>query len=279
MIAPTSSELARRIHRRIQQGSGALIADEDAARFARRLGFIPDDWQHELLTATEQNILLNCSRQSGKSTCTALIALYEALTVADSLILLLSPSLRQSSELIRRVYDFYRDLGRASGYSPSQRETILTLELSNGSRIASLPGTESTIRGFSGVKLLIVDEAARCDDTLYLSVRPMLAISGGRLILLSTPFGRRGFYFEAWANGGQDWRRFEVPATKCPRISPEFLQQERRTMGHWWYSQEFECQFQDSSSTAFRYDDIMAATEEEVEVWHLPAWNPSPRPR
>ncbi len=267
MIAPRS-DLARRIMRRLSQGAGALIADEDAARFARRLGFIPDDWQHELLTAPEQNIIINASRQSGKSTCTALIALYEALTVADSLILLLSPSLRQSSELIRKVYDFYRALGRASGYLPSERETVLTLELANGSRIVSLPGKEQTIRGYSGVRLLIVDEAARVPDDLYFAIRPMLAVSNGRLILLSTPYGKRGFFFEAWS-AGEDWRRFEAPATMCPRITPEFLEAERRAMGSWWWLQEYMCQFQDAQTAVFRYEDVQAMMREKVEQWTL----------
>jgi hypothetical protein len=56
----------------------------------------------------------------------------------------------------------------------------------------ALPGTEKTIRGFSGAALLIVDEAARVDDALYYAVKPMLAVSGGSLLMLSTPYGRRG---------------------------------------------------------------------------------------
>jgi hypothetical protein len=51
-----------------------------------------------------------------------------------------------------------------------------------------LPGTEATIRGFSAVSLLLVDEAARCSDELYLAIRPMLAVSDGTLWLMSTPF-------------------------------------------------------------------------------------------
>ncbi len=260
------SDLARRIMRRLSQGSGALVSDPDAASFARRLGFIPDPWQAELLTSAAPQILLNCSRQSGKSTVTALLALYEALTVAESLILLLSPSLRQSSELIRKVYEFYGQLGRESGYFPSERETILTLELSNGSRIVSLPGKEGTIRGYSGAALLIIDEAAQTADALYYAVRPMLAVSGGRLILLSTPFGTRGFFYEVW-DKGESWERYEVPATKCPRIPSAFLEAERKSMPEWFYLQEYLCEFQDSQASAFRREDVDAALAEKVELW------------
>ena len=74
-------------------------------------------------------------------------------------------------------------------------ESRLSIELETGSRIVSLPGREATIRGFSGVHLLVVDEAARVADELYQAVRPMLAVSGGRIVLLGTPFGKRGFFF------------------------------------------------------------------------------------
>ena len=130
--------------------------------------------------------LLLCCRQSGKSTTTATLALHTAFYEPGALILLLSPSLRQSQELFKKVQDVYRVL---SNPAPLQAESALRLELANGSRIVSLPGTEGTVRGYSGVSLVVIDEAARVNDELYYAVRPMLAVSGGRLIALSTPWG------------------------------------------------------------------------------------------
>ena len=63
--------------------------------------------------------------------------------------------------------------------------------MANGSRLVALPGREETIRSYSGVRLLILDEASRVPDDLYRAVRPMLAVSHGRLVALSTPFGQR----------------------------------------------------------------------------------------
>jgi hypothetical protein len=142
------------------------------------------------------------------------------------------------------------------------------MELSNGSRIVSLPGKESTIRGYSGVRLLAVDEAARVPDELYFTVRPMLAVSGGRLVALSTPFGTRGWWFEAWESD-ETWERFRVPADECPRISTEFLDEERRSMGEWWYAQEYDCEFLDAESQPFGREDVERAFEEEVKAWDL----------
>src|SRR5262249_45751232 len=147
--------------------------------------------------------------------------------VPRTLVLLLSRSARQSAELFRRVADCHRRMKQPM----LQRRTATELELSNHSRVVSLPCREDTIRGYANVDLLIIDEAARVPDDLYRAVRPMLAVSNGRLICLSTPFGKRGFFYEAWAHGGDDWQRIEVRADAVPRITPEFLAEERRTLG------------------------------------------------
>src|SRR5215211_3124031 len=122
----------------------------DRVAFAKRLGLEPDPWQEDLLRSTSDRVLLNCCRQSGKSTMTGVIALHRALYHPGSLILCLAPALRQSQELFGKVLGFYRDLGRP--VSP-QGERKLSLELDNGSRIVTLPGSEKTIRGFSGTAL------------------------------------------------------------------------------------------------------------------------------
>jgi hypothetical protein len=199
----------------------------DRVTFAKRLGIVPDPWQEDLLHSASDRVLLNCCRQSGKSTMTGVIALHRAFYHPGSLILCLAPALRQSQELFGKVLGFYRDLGRPV---KSAAERKLSLELENGSRIVTLPGSEKTIRGFSGTSLLVLDEAARVEDQLYFAVRPMLAVSGGSLMMLSTPYGKRGVFFEEWI-GGQGWERYEVPASQCPgyrrsswrRSAPPFL--------------------------------------------------------
>jgi hypothetical protein len=107
-----------------------------------------------------------------------------------------------------------------------------------------LPCREDTIRGYSRVTLLVIDEAARVPDELYRAVSPMLAVSGGRMICLSTPYGKRGFFYDAWANGGDDWARIEIPASRITRIATSFLERERRRIGASWFRQEYECSFE-----------------------------------
>jgi hypothetical protein len=225
------------------------------------LGLTPDGWQASLLRNPAKRVLICCCRQAGKSTTAAVMALHEAIFSPQALILLLSPSLRQSSELLRKVSGFYQALGRPV---PPNQESALRLELQNGSRIISLPGKELTVRGYSGVTLLIVDEAARVPDELYYAIRPMLAVSQGRLVCLSTPFGRRGFFFNEWSEG-YGWERFQVTAEQCSRISPVFLAGERVSLGEHWYSQEYGCTFLDPVDNVFGHDLVMQAVTPSVQ--------------
>lgn len=236
----------------------------DPVRLAQTIGIEPDEWQARVLRSNAPRLLLNCSRQVGKSTVTGLLATWTALFQPASLILLLSPSLRQSSELFRSCLHMYKALGRPV---PAEAESALRLELRNGSRIVSLPGSSGTVRGLAGVRLLIIDEASQVEDELYLSVRPMLAVSNGRLVTLSTPYGTRGWWYQSWLRRAE-WEYYEVPATACSRISKAFLQEEEAAMGSWYFSQEYLCQFLDAADSVFRDEDIMRE-HNEVEVWQL----------
>jgi hypothetical protein len=234
----------------------------DGVPFARACGMEPDPWQAQLLESDARQILLNCSRQAGKSTSVSLLALHTALYVPRSLTLLLAPSERQSKELFGKVRDHARELG-ISEHDLSQ-DTALEMSIAGGGRVVALPGAnDANVRGYSAPNLILVDEAARVPDTLYYAIRPMLATSGGRLVLLSSPFGRRGFFYDEWMSGGA-WQRFEVPATMVPRIPPAFLEEERRSLGELWYSQEYCNVFIDPESALFSFDDIAAATAPHV---------------
>jgi hypothetical protein len=206
------------------------------------------------------------SRQSGKSQTAAALALREALFRPPALVLLLSPTLRQSGELFKdKVRRLYHALGKPVACI---QETQLTMELANGSRIIALPGEEETIRGYSGVSLLIIDEAARVPDALYYSVRPMLAVSRGKLVALTTPFGKRGWFYEEW-RGGNSWERVAIRADQCPRINPCFLAEERIAIGEHWFYQEYMLEFRDVIDALFRQEDIDAALNCDVKPLDL----------
>ena len=237
-----------------------LLRALDPVALAGQVGMIPDPWQAEVLRSTEPRILLNCCRQSGKSTTAAMLAVHVATYEPGSLVLLLSPSQRQSAELLRKAMAFYRSLGRPVA---SEAENAMSLSLESGSRIVSLPGSEGTVRGFSGVRLIVVDEAARVPDELYAAVRPMLAVSGGRLIAMSTPWGLRGWWANAW-HDEPGWERVLITAEQVTRIKPAFLEEERRALGSFIFEQEYMGRFADAVEALFGSELIKAATTPDV---------------
>lgn len=223
-------------------------------------GWTPDGWQADLLRNRYRRTILNCSRQIGKTTVVSCEAVNEAVYHGPSLTLIVSPSERQSKEMVRVCKRIIQALDiKLLG------DSTTSLELESGSRIVGLPSKEANLRGLAGVKLLVIDEASRVPDDLYKAVRPMLAVSGGRLFLLSTPFGKRGFFYETWTRGGQHWHRISVRADQCPRISPGFLEEEKRALGPVFYRQEYMCEFAEMTNAVFSFDDIQAAMSDDVK--------------
>jgi hypothetical protein len=181
---------------------------------------------------------------------------HRALYVARSLVICVSPTDRQSGLLFDKVAECIR---KSPGAPRRTEENKRSVRLANGSRVVSLPGSHETIRGYSAPDLVIVDEAAFCDDALFSAVGPMLAVSGGQMVLLSTPYGKRGAFYEAWETGGSDWERISVPATDCPRIASEFLERERRTVPDWLFKQEYLCQFTETVDAVFTHDQVASS--------------------
>lgn len=213
--------------------------------FCAVVGFTPDAWQRDLLTTTSTRVLVNCSRQTGKSMTCSLAALFRSITRPNHLTLCISPSDRQSGELFKKVLYWVDRLPTRPAIT---KETARELALRNGSRIVSLPSSAHTIRGFSAVNLLLEDEAAFVDDDLHEAVTPMLAVSQGDMVLMSSPNGKRGHFWKHWEHGGDDWQRLTAKATECTRFDPAFLAAERRAKGDAIFRQEYLCEFLNAAS-------------------------------
>jgi hypothetical protein len=244
-----------------------LLEIDDPVEFVReQLNFEPDEQQERVLRARGKRGILNCTRQWGKSTIAAAKAVHRAHTHPDSLVLVASPGERQSAEFLRKASGMVKKLGikpRGDG------DNSISLLFPNGSRIVGLPGTEGTVRGFSAVSLLLIDEASRVADTMYKALRPMLAIGNGDLWLMSTPYGKRGFFYESWEHGGDLWQRVSVEAASCPRMDPEFLEEERAQLGALWFRQEYCCEFVDNGASVFGRDLVEGAMDDDLEQLHL----------
>jgi hypothetical protein len=210
---------------------------------------------------TPQALLL-AARQTGKSQVAGAIILREALLYPGSLILILSKRHKQAKYLLKdKVYRLYRALG--CPVPLAARPAAESLELANGSIILALPNNEAGVRSYSSVALIVIDEASRVPDVLYRAVRPMLSISRGMLLALSTAFGKRGWFYDEWERGA-NFKRFSVKAEECLRHSPEFLANEKLSMGDRWYRQEYENSFEDDIAAIFSQEVIVNARDADL---------------
>lgn len=242
----------------------ALVHARDPIAFGRDLApFVLDEYQERALAWDGRRLLLNCTRQWGKSTIIALRALRRAIFVPMTLILLVSPTLRQSLELFAKVAFFRK---RVRYLAPPLEDNKLSCTLANGSRIVALPGNPEGIRGYSAPGLIVLDEDAFIPDAMMAAVRPMLISSGGQLIEMSSPFGKRGHFYESWANGGDAYDRIEVNAFQVPRFDRAMLEEERRALGDWLFRQEYMCEFVDTIDSVFTHEQVMGALANDVEA-------------
>jgi hypothetical protein len=207
-----------------------------------RLLKTPDPWQKQVLTERWTNWIVTASRGSGKSSVAA-AAMYLEAVIEGKFVLVLSASGDQVRELHRRFAEMYQEFPVVKG------EVLATqAEFANGGRVLTRKAKESTARGFHGVSLLVMDESSRISDELSAAIGPSIAISKGRKMAISTPFGKRGWFYENWckANDPQEqslWKPMFRPWRGCPRITPAIVENYRQENGDDMVRQEFECEF------------------------------------
>ena len=233
---------------------GDLLEAIQPSRWLRARGFEPDPWQERLADSRLPFNIVNCTRQAGKTTLVGGLVAHCVDTKPGALALVLAPSERQSQELLLKARHFLRTDAKPAAWGKKY------LELKNGSRAFALPGSESTVRGFSAPDLIVVDEAGMADDALFYAVRPMLSTVWGksRLILLSTPKGKRGFFFKEWMDAPEEAKTM-VLVTEISRISKEWIEQERNKLPDWLFRQEYLCEFVDNELSVFGSDMIADA--------------------
>ena len=226
----------------------------------RNCGFRCDAQQIDLFMRSGTRTILNCSRQTGKSTAAALKAVHSACFRPQSTVIVTAPTRQQTREFIRKVRNFAFLCGA------TLRGDKFTVQLKNGSRIVGIAANEDTVRGFSAVSLLIIDEASRVKDEVYYALLPMLAVSNGSIWLLSTPKGKRGFFHAEWDSPEKEgWVKIRTKGQDCPRISADFLESQKRRMGERRFAQEFECVFIDIAHGVFHPDAVRRAFTDNIK--------------
>lgn len=232
-------------------------------RFYGIVGIILDDYQKAVLE-TKGNICLCSGRQVGKSTIISIKASEFVINNPKKSVLIISATERQAEEMFIKVLYKIEDTNKKMIKKGKDRPTKHVIKLNNGSIVRCLPtGLSGTgIRGFT-IDMLIADEAAFIPDDVWSAVTPMLLTTGGDIILVSTPFGRKGYFYERYHD--PTFKTFHVNSEEVilnRKISEswnirqkegaiEHLEREKKRMSKNQYAQEYLGQFVDDIAQYF----------------------------
>ena len=255
--------------------------------YTESCGFHPHPWQKDVLEDRSSFKIINGARQSGKSTIIAVVPAHKAKFRKGSLSLVIAPTRAQASEDIAKIKSFIMD-------DPTYPELVKCssseIELANGSRIIVVTATDKAARGYSAPDVIVVDEASRVLKTVYTSaILPMQTASPEdfELILISTPFGKSGFFWDCWnddlyhrymvkapwsVDERMPMRLFVAPEEErfrdsCQKdgihgyYSPQHRNEKQqlailRQQGTLIYQQEFLCEFVDRNDAVFRQANL-----------------------
>jgi hypothetical protein len=241
--------------------------------------------------------MLGC-RQPGKSTITGVKTLCKAKSTAGSLSLITCPAKDQSKELMNKISTF---IALDPRLPMLLNDGAFEKVFSTHSRILALPGTERSVRSYSAPQTMVIDEAARVDDRTIFALRPMMIRADTELIVLSTPQGKRGYFWRQWTKG-KGWKKilvripWDLVGSKLVPAKPEkafheemleqgilayysprhageeglaFLQEELENLDELWFRQEYLCEFVDELTGIFTAELIDRAIVSTVKPLSL----------
>lgn len=262
-----TAALQREIRRIALDEGQHELPRRSATALAAAMGLSLDAWQRDALETTRHHVLLLVSRQGGKGVIGSLLALEQLLGVPGSKTLVVSRTEDQAKRLLARIKGGFHSLPDTPRVITDRVDEF---GLITGSRALAVPGSEQSLRGIDAVDLLILDEASLVPDDLYAAVRPMLATTDGRQVALSTPRGKRGWFYRAYESDSPEWYRIKVTADQIPRIKPSFLERERSDLGEFIFAQEYLCEFMDDETQLYPTDLVMAAMSSDLSSFGLP---------
>ena len=227
----------------------------------------PFDYQEDFMDHESNRKAFVSGRRVGKSRTAAWLALWKAVTHSGTEVLVTAKAQRQSMELFNQIQTEMRTSSIPEDQWGVTRSTRTEINFDNGSRIIALPvGRDgSNIRGYGRPNnMIIVDEAAFINDSIFQEVlSPMLAVGNGQFILLSTPFGKKGFLYERFND--PEWYTMQVPTSSNPLIDDEFIEEQRKNLTSTQFKQEILGQFVESADSFFTRDELISCAVESVD--------------
>ena len=207
------------------------------------------DWQLVSLRESRNATVLK-GRQVGASQSAAALAIHTAMYKANSLSVIVSPTQKQSKNVADRSREGIQNLG-----IPLAGDSATMLKFKNGSRILSLPGTPTAVRGYSA-DLLVLDECAFIGESTIQAALPVVAATGGRILVQSTPYAEVGFYYDSIRDADPTWAHFRVRSDEVPTFDPELLEFYRRKYAPDFFAREFMCEFGRTGASLFSLERL-----------------------
>jgi hypothetical protein len=275
-------------------GKIRTLAKQDPSIFSKwYLGIVPFHYQDQVLNDFSKRMIVCSSRQIGKTYVVAIKALHYAMFNPNKKVLVFSRNQNQSKKFLRQMRQImyegmqhYKHLTDKSNtymneepqwmfpqdFSKTEPNNSSEFSLTNGSTIMSLPATDSA-RGFTG-DLVIVDEAGHVPDEIFeLVIEPTVRFTGGTIILLSTPNGQKGFFYDIFDPSDKreehEYTRYWWQWELCPNENIKKMTEERRkTLDPMRFSQEYEAQFTSDSNAFFQARKVKEAIDSELQVMY-----------
>lgn len=235
----------------------------DPEVFAERLIGEPL-WPHqaEVAQSPARFRCICAGRQVGKSRTLAVVALHHAFTHAGALVLVISAGEDASKDLLGQMSALAASPWLGGSVAADDSTKIV---LSNGAVIRCVPASQRQVRGKS-VDLLIVDEAAFVAADLWHAARyTVLARPGSRVLLSSTPYGRRSGWFatlwRAGLAGEAGYESWHWPSTTSPMVDRDLVESWRRTDPPRVFAREVLAEWLDDAGAVFTAGELEALAD------------------
>ncbi|NEZ61998.1 hypothetical protein D0962_04280 [Leptolyngbyaceae cyanobacterium CCMR0082] len=221
---------------KIDKPSWPVFASKTLIRSgANLIPFQPYDYQKAFVEQIEAHYgtVAVKSRQMGFTEMVASYFLWSCYQNPAYLAVIFSKTQDDTTNIARRV----RMMASSHPDVELETENLRDLKLKDGGRLVFKPATPNAARGLESVAAILFDEAAFVPpiEEIYGSAMPSMEMLGddARVIILSTPNGQSGFYWErvSESNGDIDVLR------KC-----EEIRQGGSPIQH-WTDQEGWCKF------------------------------------
>lgn len=231
-------------------------------------------YQQRFLTDLSKRVVLKWPRQSGKSTTLAVKALWFTIMHPGITTLIVSPSLRQSINLRDIIAGLVERLPIRERKVWVKRLLRTTIYCWRGSRIVALPANPETLRGYTA-HMILVDEADffhEPEKMFYGTLYPMLTTTDGWLIVSSTPWTTKGFYYKICSDPGYskhfiNWR----DAVKAGIAKQAVIDEAQLNNPPEIFRREYLCEFAEDVDVFLPSDLIAKCIDANLEYYQFEA--------